>query len=274
MNTLSNATSTAPQPALELRPAATPAVRRAKRWGRRVFSLALIAIVAGVGYRFAIHTIAALRLSALGGQIQWEGPNAGAWNRKYGTAGSGTILNVSGTYRLLANRHLAWLPWLYRLKVVDLSRCGEITDDGVEFLAPLIGLTELHLSRKQDQGWNPEDEARLVGPRLTDRGLLQLSRLTQLQILSLEGTEITDAGLSALHEMTNLKVLDLSGTTITDAGLKALKHLTNLRYLRLDETGVTCAGKDALALALPDTVIEFAKCEPDTSNQKTTTDGR
>jgi hypothetical protein len=265
MDALPSATCKEPQLTLEFRPGAPPVVRGARRWGRRTFWIGLALIIAGLGYRFVLHIVALLVLSALGGDVKWAEFD--------GTAGSGTAVNLGRSASRVANHHLAWLQSLYRLKMVDLSRCSEITDDGVELLAPLVGLKELHLSRK-NVGWNRRETPILFGPQLTDRGLSQLKRLTQLQILSLDGTDITDAGLPALRGMSDLEVLDLSGTKITDASVKALKHLKKLRYVRLDETGVTCAGKDELQLALPDAAIALVKCEPGLSNEKSMSDER
>jgi hypothetical protein len=266
MEALSNATGVEPELTLELRPGAPAAVRRARRWGRRAFWIGLLVIVARLAYPFAIHAVATYVLTTAGGQVKWESYGA--------TAGSGTSLNTRRSPQRLKNHHLAWLPSLYHLRMVDLSRCGQITDDGIALLAPLAGLQELHLSRKKAGRWNQIDNDMLIGPRLTDRGLSRLSPLTQLQILSLDGTEITDAGLSTLQGMTSLEVLDLAGTKITDSGLKTLKSLKKLRFIRLDDTGVTCAGRDELTRALPDTSIALDKCETDKSNEKTLSNDR
>ena len=70
--------------------------------------------------------------------------------------------------------------------------------------------------------------------------------------VSLCETTITDAGLADLRKLSNLTTLSLEGTDITDAGLAHLRELTNLRYLILERTGVTDAGAKSLQASLPD----------------------
>ena len=62
---------------------------------------------------------------------------------------------------------------------------------------------------------------------------------------------MTDAGLKELAKVTNLSSLDLTGTTVTDAGLKELANLKNLSSLKLFHTNVTDAGVRELKKVLP-----------------------
>jgi internalin A len=82
---------------------------------------------------------------------------------------------------------------------------------------------------------------------LTDRWLVDLRGLKNLQALNLAGTQVTDAGLKELAGLKNLQWLDLSGTQITDAGLKELAGLKNLQWLDLSHTQITDAGLKELA---------------------------
>lgn len=61
---------------------------------------------------------------------------------------------------------------------------------------------------------------RFKSARLSDAGLAQLKRLSQLQRLSLESAPITDAGLAELKDLTYLEELNLKGTKVTDAGVQ------------------------------------------------------
>jgi internalin A len=71
-----------------------------------------------------------------------------------------------------------------------------------------------------------------VGP-LTNAGLMELSRLNNLQFLSLESTPVTDAGLMYLSGLNNLFRLDLSGTQVTDEGISYLRTaLPKLEVIR------------------------------------------
>lgn len=77
---------------------------------------------------------------------------------------------------------------------------------------------------------------------VTDTGLAQLSGLTNLREVSVNGTAVSDAGLVYLDGLTNLDYALLAGTAVTDAGLVHLSKLTSLRYVFLSQTAVTDAG--------------------------------
>ena len=58
--------------------------------------------------------------------------------------------------------------------------------------------------------------------------------------------DVTDAGMEQFKRLTQLKELILSGTKVTDVGLKYLKGLPHLQSLSLDRTEVTDAGLERL----------------------------
>jgi len=90
-----------------------------------------------------------------------------------------------------------------------------------------------------------------AGSKATDVGARNLSGLTGLTWLSLEGTDVSDAGLVHLEGLTNLTTLILNGTPVGDAGLERLKGLTKLTSLGLIETKVTAQSVADLKKALP-----------------------
>ena len=57
--------------------------------------------------------------------------------------------------------------------------------------------------------------------RLTDDGLAALTRLPNLQLLSIAGNRITDAGMVHIGQLSNLRTLVLN-CNVTDAGLEML----------------------------------------------------
>ena len=68
--------------------------------------------------------------------------------------------------------------------------------------------------------------------RVTDKGMVHLKNLTNLQRLNLNGTKITDEGLIHLKKLANLQTLFLSRTNITDAGVADLQMaLPNCKIL-------------------------------------------
>jgi hypothetical protein len=74
---------------------------------------------------------------------------------------------------------------------------------------------------------------------------------------------VTDAGLRELARFSNLARLDLSETRVTDAGLKELAGLKNLTTVELQGTQVTEAGVAELQKALPKCKIRRLGKRPD-----------
>jgi hypothetical protein len=66
---------------------------------------------------------------------------------------------------------------------------------------------------------------------LSDRGLKELSRATQITRLGIGGAQLTDEGMRHLARMPQLEELGLGGPAcrVTDRGLEALRHLGALR---------------------------------------------
>ncbi len=150
----------------------------------------------------------------------------------------------------VSNAGLSKLKDLRNLRALDLSGC-EIDDTKFAAMKALTSLQSLRLSDSPlltDVGLkNLERLSELKSLDLsmtsvTDSGLLHLIGLNKLSQLNLCGTEVSDAGLANLNGMTTLSQIDLHGTRVTDAGLAHLKALANLSELRLCFTGVTDAG--------------------------------
>ena len=130
-----------------------------------------------------------------------------------------------------------------RLRVLNLTRCKQITDAGLVHLKGLTTLEELDL-------WSCD--------QITDAGLAHLKGLSNLKVLSLwDCDQITDAGLVHLKGLTTLKWLILNGCKqITDAGLVHLKGLTTLESLYLYRCDkITDAAVSKLEKALPNCKI-------------------
>ena len=83
-------------------------------------------------------------------------------------------------------------------------------------------------------------------------GKLTKTYLEKVTRLILNGTKkVTDAGLKEVAKLTQLKGLYLEGTEITDAALKEVAKLKQLRFINLEDTKVTKAGVDQLIKVLP-----------------------
>jgi internalin A len=91
----------------------------------------------------------------------------------------------------------------------------------------------------------------LAGRHITDTGLKELAVLENLKWLNLDFTQVTDAGLKELAALKNLQTLNLAVTRVTDAGLKELAGLKNLQWIDLFRTQLTDTGIAELKKALP-----------------------
>ncbi len=125
-------------------------------------------------------------------------------------------------------------PQAHRLTIADRTRKDPGDLSGLSELDPnaLFWLsvgTEMYLRTGAD-------------PRIFE----PLSRLTGLQILSLQSTGITNEGLEHLRSLHSLRGLELTQASISNRGLAVLKDLPALEYLEL-ETGLTDAGLKQVA---------------------------
>lgn len=102
---------------------------------------------------------------------------------------------------------------LWALSLADLP----ITDDDLEPVAPHVGLLQLFLE----------------GTRVTDRGIVHLLGLTNLQSVDLDGAPVGDGAATSLAELGSLRDLSLMETKLTDDGVVALSRAGSLRELHL-----------------------------------------
>jgi serine/threonine protein kinase/formylglycine-generating enzyme required for sulfatase activity len=132
-------------------------------------------------------------------------------------------------------RHLAGLP-VHGLHVGGT----QITDDGLQHLAAMKGLTYLHA-----------DDTKLTGT-----GFRHLEGLKELIYLHLANDPITDEGVQSIARLTTLKHLDLTNTSVTDTCVDELAKLSRLERLRISRTQISPAGIARLKAALPGCKVE------------------
>lgn len=87
----------------------------------------------------------------------------------------------------------------------------------------------------------------LCGRPATDESLVQIGKLSRLELLNVSYTQVTDDGMANLAGLTELRSLRLWNTKVTDTGFAQLRGLTRLRYLSLAETGVTDAALNQMS---------------------------
>ena len=146
---------------------------------------------------------------------------------------------------------LVHLAGMHKLEVIALSS-DHITGAGLVHLAKLNRLKWLDVS-----GW------------ATDASLEHISTLKHLEVLHVfKESQITDRGLANVAKLTNLQSLHFGSDgkysailqdymKITDEGLIHLYGLKNLESLSLNTMHVTQAGIDNLQKALPNCKIEW-----------------
>src|SRR5262249_49985399 len=65
--------------------------------------------------------------------------------------------------------------------------------------------------------------------QLTDAGLKDLARLTNVRVMIFGAPKVTDAGVKELAALKGLQAVSLGGTQVTNGGLKHLAGLKDLR---------------------------------------------
>jgi hypothetical protein len=139
----------------------------------------------------------------------------------------------------------------FAIVTVLVRNCQGVTDESMSNLAGIsrlefadlaatpvtgVGLAHLTGSVATVTKFNCDSAA------ITDDGMAQFSRFTNLQNLSLGRAKITDRGLAAVAPLKNLRSIGLSGALITDEGAPHLAGLTQLTSLGIRETAFGDAG--------------------------------
>ena len=114
---------------------------------------------------------------------------------------------------------------------LEIRRAQGVTEKGLAQIARFTNLETL----------------RIRNSNITDESLIHISNLTKLKDLTLSGANITDAGFSHLKNLHNLIVLSLNRTNIGDDSLAILNNFTNLKDLHLGQTRITNEGLKQLS---------------------------
>lgn len=171
-------------------------------------------------------------------------------------------LNLSDC--LISDEGLGYLAPIFSLKVLDLSRCSEITDEGLKHLTrlPLERLYLSGCSKLTNKGleYLPPSLIKLDisnCSKITNDGLFHLFKLSDLGYLNLAGCSVTDEALLNLATHP-LKILSLNHcTNITDKGFGYL-NFHSLEKLSLQRCNITDQGLKSL----PKTIVQLdlSKC--------------
>jgi uncharacterized membrane protein/mono/diheme cytochrome c family protein len=114
--------------------------------------------------------------------------------------------------------------------------------------------TELLLPLKDQIVWLKGGET-----RITDAGLINISKLTNLTRLSLENTLVSDEGISTLRALSFLQYLNLVNTQVSDRSLTSIASVKKLKAVYLWKTKFTKQGIDELRSRKPSAEINFGE---------------
>lgn len=129
---------------------------------------------------------------------------------------------------VMSNDSLVHLQALKNANTILLRQ--DINDVGLYNISTLTSLTNINVGISN-----------LSATTVTDRGMAQLSKLVNLQVLdNLICPNVTDGGLNSLRTLTKLKEVNLMGWTgITNNGLNIVKAWPNLEKLKLSHMNIT-----------------------------------
>jgi hypothetical protein len=142
------------------------------------------------------------------------------------------VVNVALMGGGTVDHHMPPLRKLARLKALQVDKphpCGEnkLTNRGLDELCGIKSLRILHI-------WK--------ATRITDSGLAELQRLTNLEELVIECPNLTDEGIRHLSKLPNLRRLSIISDRVTDAEIRHLAALGNLWELHLTSSRIEGAG--------------------------------
>jgi len=189
------------------------------------------------------------------------------------------VLDLSGS--AITDEGLAHLAGLTGLKKLSLART-DVRRAGVKQLDKLVNLEYLDLHGTQVDGavayyFREMPNLRWLNlGRTRARDTTYLPGLKALEHLCLGYTEVDDEGVEQLSRMTNLKALNLDGTPLTDAALEHLGKMKGLKelYLRRQWLGdeesqpaFTVEGAEKLREALPECEIVGLPTKPEPAKE-------
>lgn len=164
-------------------------------------------------------------------------------------AGNLEVLTLSGEW--VTDDIVAATPELKKLRALHLYRTPNVTSASFAAVATLPNLQELTIHRAEkidDRGSEHLAELRelrrlwLSATGCSDIAVAHVSKLPNLQCLSLAKSKITDVSMEHLKRSRSIQQLDLSDTSIGDIGLESIVQIPRLRVLILNGTRVTDSG--------------------------------
>ena len=178
---------------------------------------------------------------------------AGQWVREMGGA---MMVIVDAAYPLQVGKDDKLPDKPFQITSIHLSDPRDVTDAGLENLAGLTGVKELHFYGSSARVSNLKFAASMVKLRILNAGVIRLgdddmavlSRFPQLESLQVAGLEITDAGLRYVAGLPELQELMIRGTRASDASIALIAgKLPKLQSLNIIDTAVTNHALESLS---------------------------
>lgn len=136
--------------------------------------------------------------------------------------------------------------------VAELRRLG--ADVRIENIAP--SPTEIWVDYRGNEtqdsslvpiaGLEPLTALRILGGKVTDRGLLRITRVPRLWLLVVRSSQVKDPGVETISKLGTLTKLDLIEVKVTRQGLEYLSRLKKLERLFLYGTTLRDGDVDPL----------------------------
>ena len=141
----------------------------------------------------------------------WEGPTDESLARAAEFNNFPRLTSAEFVDTPLTDEGLRRLRAWHRVEFLFFNGCA-ISDDGLRHLVELPALEDLTLIA--DQGGNMS---------ITNASTIDISKMTGLKRLFLQGIPISDAGLARLAELPNLERVILRGTAVTETGAEIFR---------------------------------------------------
>lgn len=127
------------------------------------------------------------------------------------------------------------LPHLTRFRGLDTLELNQIlvTAEGISRLRALPRLRQLTIRCPQPNSRGVPQQ------QLDDVCLAQVAELSALQVLRLSGAEVSDVGVSQLVKLSQLRELDIWSPLLKGATMSRLRQLPSLAFLRLGGPALT-----------------------------------
>lgn len=164
------------------------------------------------------------------------------------------------------------IGWSCLVNLPHITRCSfvqvKLGDEGIQYLSECKELWELKLIDSGVTDNNLEELSRLsrlISLRLEGHGFtgngFEGTRFEKLNRLSINHAEFNDSGLAAI-KAPSLESLDLTNTRVTDACLAELDRFPELKSIVLTGTKVTPTGIAALKQSKPRLSIVYPFPKP------------